>query len=137
MIGTLAEVCRDMNNGLYDFTKDGKCSGCGRCCSDFLPVSAKEIKEIRRYVKKHRIQEQKHNYPSTVKFDLTCPFLDDSKEKDKCMIYSVRPEICRSFICNDPQGAKKNKKLFHKRYTVVDMRKIFFGGSENTSWKLH
>ena len=129
MIGTLEQVRRDMNNGLYDFTKDGKCIGCGQCCTALLPISAKEIKEIKRYIKKHHITERKHNYPAVVGFDLTCPFLDDSKEKDKCMIYPVRPEICRSFICNDPQGAKKNKKLFHKRYTVVDMRKIFFGGT--------
>lgn len=127
MIGTLEEVCRNMNNGLYDFTRNGKCTGCGACCSSLLPISGKEIKEIRRYIKKNHIKEQKHNYPSTVTFDLTCPFLDDSKNKDKCTIYQVRPEICRSFICNDPHGAQKSKKLLHKKYEPIDMREMFFG----------
>lgn len=121
MIGTLEEVCRNMNNGLYDFTQNGKCTGCGSCCSDLLPVSGKEIKEIKRYIKKNHIQEQKHT------FDLTCPFLNDSKSKDKCTIYQVRPEICRSFICNDPHGAQKNKKLLYKKYEAIDMREMFFG----------
>lgn len=131
MIGTLEQVHRYMNNGLYDFTNDGKCSGCGQCCSNYLPISSKEIKEIKRYVKKHHITEQKHNYPSVVAFDLTCPFLDDSKAKDKCLIYSARPEICRSFVCNDPNGASKNKKLMHKKYTAINMRETFFGGNRN------
>lgn len=131
MIGTLGQVRRDMNNGLYDFTKNGKCTRCGACCSTFLPISSKEIKEIKRYVKKHHITEQKHNYPSVVAFDLTCPFLDDSKAKDKCTIYPVRPEICRDFICNNPDGARKNKKLMHKKYAPVNMREVFFGGNRN------
>lgn len=125
MIGTLEEVMKDMKCGVFEFTKDGKCSGCGQCCSNYLPISSKEIKEIKRYVKKHHITEQKHNYPSVVAFDLTCPFLDDSKEKEKCLIYPVRPEICRDFVCNNPNGAIKNKKLMHKKYAAVDMREIF------------
>ncbi len=29
MIGTLRQVFEDMERGVYDFTKDGKCSRCG------------------------------------------------------------------------------------------------------------
>ena len=57
MIGTLEEVMKDMKCGVFEFTKDGKCSGCGQCCSNYLPISSKEIKEIKRYVKKHHITE--------------------------------------------------------------------------------
>ena len=57
--------------------------------------------------------------------------VDDSKEKEKCLIYPVRPEICRDFVCNNPNGAIKNKKLMHKKYAAVDMREIFFGGNGN------
>lgn len=71
MIGTLEEAMKDMKYGVLDFAKDGKCSGCGRCCSNYLPISSKEIKEIKRYIKKHHITKQKHNYPSVVAFDLT------------------------------------------------------------------
>ena len=122
MIGTLGKFVEDTQNGVYDRTKDGKCSGCGQCCGNFLPVSSKEIKEIRRYVNK---------YHSVIAFDFTCPFLDDSKAKEKCLIYQVRPEICRDFVCNNPNGARKNKKLMHKKYASVDMREVFFGGNRN------
>lgn len=111
MIGTLEEVMKDMKCGVFDFTKDGKCSGCGQCCSNYLPISSKEIKEIKRYVKKHHITEQKHNYPSVVAFDLTCPFLDDSKEKEKCLIYPVRPEISEILSATIRTGQSKTRNL--------------------------
>lgn len=65
IIGTLQQVFEDMERGVYDFTKDGKCSGCGQCCSVYLPLSSVEIKEIRRYIqvdKNHlpyQLEEQK------------------------------------------------------------------------------
>lgn len=128
MVGTLAEAFKNMENGLYDYTENGKCVGCGACCSAMLPVSGKEIKGIRRYIKKNHIQEQQHNYPvKNHALDLTCPFLNDSKRNNKCEIYPVRPEVCRSFMCNDPNGARRSKKLLHKKYEPVDMRKLFFG----------
>lgn len=37
MIGTLQQAYEDMESGVYDFTKDGKCSGCGQCCMNYLP----------------------------------------------------------------------------------------------------
>lgn len=33
MIGTLQQAYEDMEHGVYDFTKNGKCSDCGQCCS--------------------------------------------------------------------------------------------------------
>lgn len=129
MIGIIEEVIRDMEHGIYDFTIDGKCSGCGQCCSNLLPLSTKEIKEIRRYMKKHHIKEQKHILP-TVKmmFDMTCPFLVDSKGKDKCSIYPVRPHICRCFICSQPPSkVQENKERFWKTRKICDMRETFFG----------
>lgn len=129
MIGTLQQVFEDMERGVYDFTKDGKCSGCGQCCSAYIPLSSSEIKEIKRYIKKHHIREQKHFAPTmTPTLDLTCPFLDDSKEKDKCTIYSVRPQICRCFICSKPPSkVKENKELFWRTRKPCDMRETFFG----------
>ena len=57
-------------------------------------------------------------------YDMTCPFMDDSKLKEKCRIYPVRPEICRQFIC---KGDKKPFRMKATRYEVVDVRKEFFG----------
>ena len=114
-----------MNSGVYDFTDDGKCTQCGACCSRYLPMTQKEADVIHRFVKKHDIKEFKHLFPvSNDTFDMTCPFMDDSKQKEKCRIYSVRPEICKQFICSN------EKKPFNghwQQYSVVDMRKEFYG----------
>lgn len=114
-----------MNSGVYDFTDDGKCTQCGACCSRYLPMTQKEADVIHRFVKKHDIKEFKHLFPvSNDTFDMTCPFMDDSKQKEKCRIYSVRPEICKQFICS------KEKKPFNghwQQYSVVYMRKEFYG----------
>lgn len=59
---TLEEAIRDMESGVFDFTKDGGCSNCGNCCSDLLPISNKEIK---RCIHKHKIKESKHFLPTS------------------------------------------------------------------------
>ena len=98
MVATIQQAIRDMENGVYDFTDNGKCVGCGKCCSNYLPLSSKEIKEIHRYIKKHHIKKYRHIIPiANTMFDMTCPFLDESKDCEKCTIYSIRPRNCRNF----------------------------------------
>ena len=127
MIGTIQQAIDDMKSGVYDYTDNGKCTSCGQCCSNLLPLSSKEIKEIRRYIKKKRIKPCKHFYPTAVKmFDLTCPFRDN--DKNICVIYEVRPAICRDFKCDKPKNEiRATKELYHGRYEAVDMRETFFG----------
>ena len=129
-VGMLEQMIKDMEHGVYDFTVNGECSQCGACCSNLLPVSSKEVKEIHRYVKKHHIPEQKRFAPLVDEvLDLTCPFRPETEKK--CLIYSVRPQICRSFRCDYPRRhIQMNKEVLHKRYQVVDMRKEFYGGNE-------
>ena len=123
MIGTIEQMIKDMEHGVYDFTKDGECSQCGQCCANFLPMSEKELKIIKRYVKKHHIKPQKHLMPTVEPcVDFTCPFRNDAERK--CMCYEVRPQICRSFLCSNPKnGIWATKREFHAKYRVVDMRK--------------
>lgn len=134
--GFLEEIYNDMEKGVYNFCKDGKCIGCGSCCSNYLPLSAKEIKDIKRYMRKYHIKEFKHIFPTSdgISIDMTCPFLNDSKDCDKCMIYSVRPMICREFQCNKPPSKiESNKKMFWKNRKAFDMRETFFskeGGND-------
>lgn len=132
MTGTLEDIFKstlnDMESGVYNFCKDGKCIGCGACCSDLLPLSANEIKNIKRYVKKKGIKPTRRFAPSVMNIDLTCPFLDDDKECDKCKIYPVRPDICRLFKCDTPPSQiKKNKNLFWKTRKGCSMREVIFG----------
>lgn len=131
MIGTIEQMIKDMEHGVYDFTKDGKCSQCGACCSNMLWLSEKEISRIKRYIKKHNIKEQKHVAPAVLveqpKFDLTCPFLNENRKTEKCAIYSVRPAICRFFVCNDPYGVRNNRELYDEERDLIGMRETFFG----------
>lgn len=126
MIGTIGQMLQDMKNGVYDFTKEGECSQCGQCCTNFLPMSEKELKTIKRYVKKHHIKPQKHLMPTVEPtIDMTCPLRNDTERK--CMCYEVRPQICRSFLCSNPKnGIWATKQEFHAKYRVVDMREEIF-----------
>lgn len=134
MISTIGQMIKDMEHGVYDFTKDGKCSQCGACCSDLLPISESEYSRIKRYIKKHNIKEQKHTAPSVLveqpKLDLTCPFLNENKKTEKCTIYPVKPLICSCFVCSDPQGARNHPELYGEERVPVSMRETFFGGKK-------
>ena len=122
----LAQMVKDMESGVWDFTVDGKCSNCGSCCSNLLPMSAKEVKTIKRYIKKKGIREQKRLYLRSVVLDMTCPFRSDGEKK--CLIYEVRPAICRDFRCDKPRKhIYADRDMYHGRYTAYDMRQEFFG----------
>lgn len=62
---------------ITDFTNNGKCFNCGNCCSNLLPMSEKEVKVIKAYIKTHNIKEQRHNAMQGA--DMTCPFRDEKK----------------------------------------------------------
>lgn len=126
-IGTYEDMIADMKDGVFDFTKDGECSCCGACCTNFLPMSEKEVKRVRAYVKKNRIKEQKHFVPTAMPtLDFTCPFRNNVDKR--CEIYEVRPAICRDFRCDKP---KKNiwadRSLYEGKYGIVFVRETFFG----------
>ena len=128
MIGTLAETYKAMKDGVYDFTKDGECSSCGSCCSALLPLSNREIKEIARYIKKHNIKPCNHKVGAPIAmdidFDMTCPFRDNVNRV--CIIYPLRPLICRDFLCsNVNKHVQPPDDLFKTKRTVIDMWGFF------------
>lgn len=127
MQGNLKDFLKDMETvHLTDFTKDGKCSGCGNCCSNALPMSDVDIIRIKAYIIAHNITERRNHPPYAVapEFDMTCPFRDNSERK--CTIYPVRPEICRLFICNNQKDAEKNKNRLYMLNRLVFVRQTFF-----------
>lgn len=128
VLAGLEQMIKDMESGVHDFTVDGKCSNCGSCCSNLLPMSAKEIKVIKRYIKKKGIKEQVRRWPAAATpADFTCPFRSDAERK--CLIYEVRPAICRDFQCDKPRKQiHADRDMYHGRYTVCDMRKEFYHG---------
>lgn len=128
MIGNLEEMMNEFKSGVYDLTENGKCTQCGECCSNCLPMTKKEISIIKDYIKVHKVAEQLHTVclrePA---FDMTCPFLDITKDKEKCTIYKVRPRICRDFICCKDKRKYLNKNFINNTIPI-DVRETFFGG---------
>lgn len=120
---TLDQFYSDMKHGIYNFTKNGKCSSCGNCCTALLPMKKEELKAIKRYVKRKHIKAVKHE---AVDLDLSCPFRDD--EKRICMIYEVRPFICKTFVCNKPQNKiewERDRLSFDSSFSVLYLREHF------------
>ena len=52
VMSVLEAVQKGMEDNIYKFCKDGKCIQCGKCCSNLLPMSRKEVDTIRRYISK-------------------------------------------------------------------------------------
>lgn len=112
-----------------DLTDNGKCIGCGECCSNILPMSDEDVRRIRKYIKQHNIKPITHiALLADIQLDMECPFCDLTQEK-KCTIYEVRPEICRLFICSKKRGdvadLLSNPKM--QNCTVRFVRQTFFG----------
>lgn len=93
----------------------GKCSKCGECCTNILPVSQSEIDKIQKYVIKNNIKTQKQIL--VMQNELTCPYYNGKK----CLIYEVRPLICKEFYCYKKPNAKVAKKFTEHTYIIVDM----------------
>ena len=122
----LDTMFRTLGEGVKNYTAHGQCSNCGECCSNLLPISEREIKEIRRYIRVNDVKEHKHNGPTmTPTLDLTCPFRNDAKQC--CDIYPVRPFICRDFKCDKSQARLlANIDKYDDDTRCVNMREMFF-----------
>ena len=108
-------------NTVTDFTINGVCSNCGECCTRFLRMSSGEKKNILRYLKKNDITLSLTKMPFNLNTTIynICPFRDLTDKK--CLIYPVRPEVCKSFICNNPKEVERTNIVFAKKYPIVDM----------------
>lgn len=121
--GTFAEA---KASGITDLTVNGQCSNCGSCCSNTLPISNKEAKTIERYIRKHGIKEQKRVLPTAAAYvDMSCPFRSETEKK--CLIYPVRPAVCREFQCDQAlEKIAAKKRMFEKKYETLLMRETFY-----------
>lgn len=129
-IGTFQDMIEQYKRGNLDCTNNGECTQCGQCCGSLLPLSKKEISIIREYVKWKGIKPCKHLGPfAELPIDFTCPFLDTSKSKEKCLIYDIRPEICRVYKCDNAQfGTDEEREFFRAKHYIVNMWDEFFPG---------
>lgn len=94
---------------------DGSCSGCSSCCHGMtLPITEEEAERMADYAAK------KKYLPAPLEYmpgpwaqpgrKARCPFLD----KGRCVVYPVRPKICRDFLCcmdEDKMKSLRNKRI--------------------------
>jgi len=85
-----------INITICDFSD---CSLCNLCCIDgVLYLDESDIKKISKYLKirPKSLVEHYTNYnlkTGQIKINMPCSFL----KKNKCIIYPVRPEVCRNY----------------------------------------
>lgn len=121
-----------ISNYKIETRMDGdKCSLCGECCSNILPITEAEIRRIKKYIKAHNIKESKHIFVAPFVgevVDNVCPFRNN--ENKKCTIYPVRPWICEKFYCNQspmhlvPDARRDKDRVLGAK--AIDMRETFF-----------
>ena len=106
----LSETAKITDNSIC-----GQCSKCGECCTNLLPVSQKEVDIMQRYVIANKIRPQTQML--VMQNRLTCPYYNGKK----CLIYEVRPLICKEFYCYKKPTAQLGEKFLKDKYVTVDM----------------
>ena len=112
------EIIKEMVEGnvkIVNNTICGKCSKCGECCSPFLPICQDELNIIQKYIIDNNIKPQ--TQVMVMQNRLACPYYDGKK----CLIYEVRPLICKEFYCNKKMDMEMASKFQGKKYIPVDM----------------
>lgn len=100
---------------IVDNSINGKCSKCGECCTNILPVSQKELETIAEYVIEHNIKPQTQML--VMQNRLACPYYDGKK----CLIYEVRPLICSEFYCYKKPDIEMAMKFNKEERIVINM----------------
>lgn len=114
---------------IIDFTNNGKCRDCGNCCGNFLPLTDVERVTIKRYIKKHNLHPAKPYFVEgpwakpTVHNE--CPFLLNT-DSHRCMIYSIRPGICKAYTCHEPLHNPEVVRVSLRSTETVNMYIEFF-----------
>lgn len=103
----------------------GKCTKCGQCCTDFIPLKLKEVDTLKKYIAEHNIEltDWTEFNPTTGMYDIKmfCPLLE--KGTNLCKAYEVRPNICKTFkCCKNPQIVYKERDAIAKssKYNTLD-----------------
>lgn len=108
----------------------GKCTHCGECCADMLPLTKGELEILKRYAKKHNLKEHRQApFWDPKATDLTCPFRNQqTQQTQRCDVYPVRPLICKTFICSkellqahaDRDEITKDRKIYSLRWEIFE-----------------
>ena len=98
LLKTLQYTIRTLHQSPLDYELD--CARCGRCCttSGNITITQEELDRIKKYLKEKGIHKRPHATidQDSISFNGSpCPLYD--KTGKACMVYPVRPQICRDF----------------------------------------
>lgn len=109
-------------------TCNGKCSGCGECCSNTIPLFLPEIKRIKKAIKDYNITYDYKDFITPEGIHMLCPFLDTKTKRCKLhqIDYNLKPEVCKKFSCgNSDKIINKNRKYFDTHADINGFSGIF------------
>ncbi len=97
-LGKSKNLFRQLDD-VYDKIPGGKCDGCTLCCWESVNTFYIEFLNIYKYMMEKELLDKwfskiENHYFNELIEKKACPFLDES---GKCIIYLVRPLVCRSF----------------------------------------
>jgi len=119
---------------VYDAIPNSTCpKGCGKCCGILYPSMA-ELRNIKEYCERKRIEFKSFNYTTGV----DCPYLAADKS---CQIYEARPFLCRILgVSVDlqpcPQKCKPEAILNHNKSSKL-YSEIYLHGKEKARRNRH
>lgn len=106
---------------IYNQIPDFECKHCHECCGPIIWFKTEQIL-INDYMKKHKIENVKWSTEEFQKNDMKCPFL----KNDRCIIYKVRPIVCR-LQGNTPElPCRFNNNSFISEESINKIKKDFY-----------
>lgn len=130
--GSFEDLMKTQKERYVNKCIDDKCSSCGECCTDLLPLNDAEVKRIKSYAERHNLKENRHNlFWDKNATDLTCPFRNN--KLNICEVYPVRPVICREFICSKSleQAKADRDSVISQSRSIRSLRYEVFGNPES------
>jgi len=95
---------------IYSLIPDFDCKNCHNCCGPIIWFKPEEIL-IREYMKKNNIEYVVWSTDEFNKNNMRCPYI----KNDKCVIYPVRPIVCRlQGVVSELPCSSSNKKYLSK-----------------------
>jgi Fe-S-cluster containining protein len=120
---------------IYSLIPDFDCKNCHKCCGPIVWFKPEEIL-IREYMLKNNIKYVVWSTEEFKKSDMRCPYI----KNDKCVIYPVRPIVCRlqgvvsdlpclsnKTECLSKEEHKKIKNEFNKLLDETSGNEVFYG----------
>lgn len=98
-----------------------ECKKCGKCCSNYLPLTIKEKYKLKEMVKKNNLKPTEYILEEFNQF--ICPFLDSNCS---CLIYNDRPSICKVYTCEKYYKKDFKGEWERDKYILTNIRKEVF-----------